>query len=185
MNPLKLFDFSEKKSKKYLAILFYCLVGLAILYFFLKKRSPSVPARVPQEKHQKEDRRPRLSVSGSLISPETTSTLSKLGRFTRLSLIFKVCSNDEEAKIREMLSSVQHLSPHHILFCETDIGYKALIRQLSPKLHIEESLSLASEMSSYVNAIAMVSDKECEYFYQLLEFQDCQSKVIRILGDLR
>ena len=185
MNTPKFFDFSEKKTKKFLTIFFYSLVGLAILYFFLKKRNPLPAARSIPVKPAKEDRRPRLSISGSLVTPLTLQTLSSLGKYTKLHLVFKVSSSEEEAQILSMLKPTQNLAAHHILFCETDIGYKSIVRQLSPKLHIEESLLTANEMSSYLNAIAVVSEKDCESFYQLMELRDCQSKVLRILADLR
>lgn len=185
MNTPKFFDFSEKKTKKFLTIFFYTLIGFAVLYFFLKKRNPQPVARSIPSKLTKEDRRPRISISGSLITPQTLQTLTSLGKYTKLHLIFKVSNSEEESKILTMLKNVQTLSAHHILFCETDIGYKSIIRQLSPKLHIEDSLLTASEMSSYLNAIAIVSDKGCESFYQLIEFQDSQSKILRILADLR
>jgi hypothetical protein len=99
-------------------------------------------------------------------------------------LIFKVQSSEEEEKIQEMLQNLVNLSPHRVLFCETDIGYKALVRQLNPQLHVEQSMQFANEMSSYLNAIAIVSDQECEQFYQIIDFQDSEMMIVSILNEL-
>lgn len=166
-------------------IIVYSVIGLLIIYFVFKKRSPVQSTRPVPEKAKKEDRRPRLSISGSLITPDSLSTVSKLGRFTKLHLIFMVKSTEEEQKILGMLSEVMNLAMHRVIFCETNIGYKAVVRQLAPKLHIEDSLGYANEMSSYVNAIAVVGNSESEYFYHIPEFQDCQRIVIHILTNFR
>lgn len=178
-------DLSEKRLKKFFMILIYSVIGLLVIYFVFKKRSTVQSARPIPEKAKKEDRRPRLSISGSLITPDTLSTVSKLGRFTKLHLIFMVNSTEEEQKISGMLSEVTNLAMHRVIFCETSIGYKAVVRQLAPKLHIEDSLVCANEMSSYVNAIAVVGDAECDYFYHIPEFLDCQRRIIHILTNFR
>lgn len=178
-------DLSEKRLKKGLLIVFYLVIGLLIIYFIFKKRTPAPVLRQLPEKIKKEDRRPRLSVAGSLVNLETLSTVSKLGRFTRIHLVFKVDSIEEEQKIKEMLGEVSNLALHRVLFCETLIGYKAIIRQLSPKLHIEDDIQCANEMSSYVNAIAIVNNTDSEYFYQIPDFKDCQRRIIHILTNFR
>ena len=136
------------------------------------------------KKTKKEDSRPRISIAGSLISPSEVSTITKIGKFSRLHMIFKVRNNDEENQIREMLINIGTINQNRILFCETDIGYKAIIRQLSPQLHIEENLQIAQEMSAYLNAIAIVGDEESEQFYQIIEFHDCEGMIVNILNDL-
>ena len=74
MNTPKFIDFSEKKTKKFLTIFFYSFICLAILYFFLKKRNPLPAPRYIPAKPAREDRRPRISISGSLITPQTLQT---------------------------------------------------------------------------------------------------------------
>lgn len=184
MGIKEILDFSDKRTKKYLTMTLYTAIILLIAYFLFRKRlAPPQNPQVPKAT-KKEDVRPRLSISGTLVTPESLSTLSKIGRFTRLYLMFKVANNEEEDKIKNILIQVPSLTPHRVLFCETDIGYKALLRQLNPTLHIEKSLQYANEMAAYINAIAIVSDQECEQFYQIIEFQDCESMIVNILNDL-
>lgn len=184
MNIKELIDLSDKKTRKFFMMTIYTLIAFLILYFFFRKRTP--PARAPQaiKTVKKEDSRPRISISGQLIIPRTLRTLSKIGKFCRIHLIFKVSNNDEENSIKDLLKDLANISQHRILFCETEIGYKATVRQLNPSLHIEHNLQYAQDMSGYLNAIAVVTDQECEQFYQIIEFQDCEGMIVNILNDL-
>lgn len=180
-------NFNDKRTRKYFTMAIYTAVILLIGYFFLRKRNTPIPVpqaqQVPKPK-KKEDTRPRISVSGSLINPDSLNTLSKIGRFSRLYLVFKVMNTDDEDRIKAMLNGVPNLVLYRVLFCETDIGYKAVLRQLNPQLHVESNLQLANEMAGYMNAILMVCEEECEQFYQIIEFQDCESMIFNILNDL-
>ena len=184
MNLKDLIDLNDKKTKKLITMTIYTALAFVLIYFIFRKRSTPLPVPQAPKVIKREDNRPRISISGSLITPDALKTISKIGRFSRLHLVFRVQNNEEENKIKEMLQEVTNLSQHRVLFCETEIGYKALLRQLNPVLHIEQSLTYATDMSAYLNAIAIVSDQECEQFYQIIEFQDCESMVVNILNDL-
>lgn len=184
MNFKDFLDLSDKKTRKVLMMSVYTFLAILVLFFFFRKRSPPTRTASALKASKKEDTRPRICVCGSLISTGSLFTLSKISKFSKLHLVFKVQNNEEEAEIKKMLNEVTTIAPHRILFCETEIGYKALIRQLAPQLHIEESLRLAEEMSGYVNAIALVSDEESNRFYQIFEFRNCEAMIVNILNDL-
>ena len=172
MNLKDFFDFSDKRTRKLVTMGVYTLIAFLVIYYFFRRRSPQTRAPAPSKSPKKEDTRPRISITGNLISPSSIFTLSKISKISRLHLVFNVKNNQEEEEIKSMLKEVTNLSPHRILFCETEIGYKAIIRQLAPQLHIEESLRLAQEMSGYLNAIALVSDEESDRFSQIFEFRN-------------
>ena len=178
-------DFSNTKTKKFVLMAVYSIITLVAIYYFFIRRSQQAPILAPARPAKKEDMRPRVSITGTLITPETLNTLLRIGRYSRLYLVFRVMNSDEEEKIKHLLEDVVSLAKHRILFCETEIGYKALLRQLNPQLHIEENLKYAREMSGYLNAIAIVTDQECDHFYQIIEFKDSEGLIINILKDLR
>ena len=179
-----LIDFNDKKSRKLVMMSVYTILAFVIIYFFFRKRTPPTQTAPAPKQLKREDTRPRISIAGSLISPRELITLSKICKFSRLHLVFKVRNNDEETQIKEMLKDIGVLNQNRILFCETDIGYKAILRQLNPQLHIEENLQLAQEMSAYLNAIVIIGDEEFEQFYQIIEFRDCEGMIVNILNDL-
>jgi hypothetical protein len=178
-----LLDLSDKKLRRYALMVLYTLIALAIVYFMFRKRNAPLPAQPPPKPVKKDDNRPRVSISGALVTPETLKTLSAIGRFSRLHLILKVSGDDEEAKFKEMLAGLENLSSHRVLFCDTIEGYRALIRQLNPQLHVDVDLGFARDMGQFINAIALVTCQDAGQFYQLVRFTDCEREILRILKE--
>jgi hypothetical protein len=180
MNIKDFIGFSDKISWKFVVMSVYTGLAVIVLYYFLRKRStPPNVAQLPKHE-KKKDLKPRVSISGKLITPASLRTLLKISKFTRLHLVFRVGSNEEEASIKEMIKDI--IPQHRILFCETEIGYKAILRQLNPQLHLEDNLAYAREMNAYLNDIAVVSDEETDQFYQIIDFVDCEGMVLNILS---
>jgi len=58
----------------------------------------------------------------------------------------------EEAKLFE-----NGLNRHKVLFCEQSMGKSSIVRQLDPKLHIDDELSVLASLSPYIPKLAFIN----------------------------
>lgn len=157
-----------------------CIIVLTILIIKLcKKSSQPEPPAAPQKV---EDSRPKLSITGQ-TAIQHLPTLERLGELYRVYLISQVDSDEAESSIRDSVAPIKTLQEHRVMFSSTEIGYKSLVRQLNPKMHIDNRIDMAREMRGYVNSIAVLTTEQCE-FYQLAVFEECDHFIQTILGDI-
>ncbi|CAG9321970.1 unnamed protein product [Blepharisma stoltei] len=181
---LTLFLPAEYQTKKIGLAIFYTLIILVITICILCRKRTN-PTRPPPARRPQEDIRPKICINGKLVlGSERLETLRALGKSCRVYVVFEVRTDDEEREIRDMLAKIETLEKYRILFCETEIGYKALVRQLNPRLHVECDISRAMEMKSYLNSITMITHDQCEGFYQIVDFAGSESLILNILRDI-
>lgn len=176
---MEISSWSSYKNNTYLTS-FLCTGLIVLLTYLLLKFCKSTPLQpTPAPVAKPEDSRPKLSISGHIALSDLPTT-NTLGEHTRLYLIFQVQTTEQEEEIRNTLKSVTTLEDYRILFCETEIGYRSIVRQLNPRLHIDDDSAKAREMRGYTHSIALVTELQCE-FYQLIEYKDCHGLVLKLL----
>lgn len=182
------------QHKKYaLALLYTIIVLLITFYFFFYRRrhstnisnnlQPNLIPFIPSE-----DIKPKLSINGRAIlstpTEETIYTLNQLSKHFRCYPIFQVSHDDEEHKIKEAYQSVKGIPPHRWIFCETETGYRSILRQLSPRLHLENDIYIAKQMAPYIPNIIIITEEQCEGFLQLPVFIHSHDFLVKVARDL-
>lgn len=174
----------EYQTKKVGLTIFYTFLILVVTFYFLFRKRTTIP-RQAAPRRPAEDIRPKVSMNGKLLSGhDKLETLRNIGKSCRMYIVFEVRNDEEVKEIQNMLEKVETIEKYRILFCETEIGYKAIIRQLNPRLHLESDARKALEMKGYVNSITMITQEVCEGFYQIVEFAKCETLILNILNDI-
>ena len=181
------------QHKKYLLAIIYTILALLLtLYFFFYRRRRNTaiqnnPRPSPVSLAPKEDIKPKLSLNGRALlldpSAEVINTLEELSREFRLYPICQVLSDSEEQRIKEAYQSIKGIPHHRWIFCETDMGYRSILRQLNPRLHLEKDLYIAKQMAPYIPTIVMITEDQCEGFFQIPVFIHSHNFLIKLAKD--
>jgi hypothetical protein len=148
-----------------------CIVA-AFTYSVLKRRRQS-----PQPEQPKQRVKEKLSIHGTqLVTPNSVHTLASLAERFDVYLVFQVINDQIEQQIRLQLAQVS-IPAHHLLFCETQRGIQACIRQLGARKHLESDIALAKTLKQVMNEIVMVTSDQCEGFKQVQDLEQFLSSV--------
>ena len=178
----------QRNRKSWLPLVVTALVILAtLLVLRICKKPPRTPVAAARAK-KPEDSRPRISLAGQLLfstpaapaQAAALDTLAALGKDFRVHVVCQVSSDEEETAMRRQLEAL--VAEHRVLFCTTEIGYKSLIRQLNPRLHLDLSLAQAREMRAYTQSICLVGSQPSE-FQSIPEFVGCAEWIRRLLDE--
>lgn len=193
-NPVLELIPSPLQNKKYALVFIYtALVLLITFYFFFYRRRQTTNTQNDIQVNSitpsyYEDSKPKLSINGRAIlsNPvqEVIYTLDELSKQFRCYPIFQVTNDGEEDKIKETYQSIKGIPPHRWIFCETELGYRAILRQLTPRLHLEKDMYIAKQMAPYIPHIVMVTEEQCEGFFQLPVFIHSHHFLMKLAKDL-
>ncbi|CDJ60883.1 hypothetical protein, conserved [Eimeria maxima] len=110
-----------------------------------------------------------LNLRGSLFDPADLSIISKqLEAFLSLCAtcnvytILKVDSDEEEQRILKALEDCgafdAGLMRHRVMFCSSQSGAVAMIRQLQPHAHVENDTWIAEQLSGKIRAVCSAKE---------------------------
>ncbi|KAK2197900.1 Peroxisome biogenesis protein 22 [Babesia duncani] len=100
------------------------------------------------------------------VIQENLAPLIQMAASTRLYLVAKVPDEDAGKAILAQMENLkafdQGLAKHRVIFCSTTEGKVAIIRQLSPGIHIETDAELAKQMQGKVPNIICVKSNNSD-----------------------
>jgi hypothetical protein len=150
----------------------FLVLVLTLVFCRRRKKQEELQEDLPQRPR---DTRPILTLNGtSLLSNIITNSellvLQDLTQRFRVYIPFLASDNESEANLCSQFEAV--VPRHRLLFYQTDLGYKSILRQLSPQVHLETSSELALEMQRFLESIVMVSENQCEGFLQVIYLEE-------------
>lgn len=105
----------------------------------------------------------------------TASSINNTDLATIIALVAQVChvfiiishptekSQGAETALQRRAHSLLKIIPlHRILVCSTMQGKQALVRQLSPVLHIESDAAIARLLTKHIRSVVVVSEEQAE-----------------------
>ena len=158
--------------------LLFTILALVLGCWFWRRREERP---VQQVTIAKEAVRLKLSIHGDkIVQVESMEVLTRLTVNYDIYLIFQVSDDSAEQQIKGILAN-SPIPPHHVLFCETKRGLQACIRQLNARFHIESEAELAVALKPVMNQIVMLTNEQCEGFYQILRLDETEEFLAKLL----
>jgi hypothetical protein len=162
-------------------LLFTILVLVLGCWFWRRREERPLQQVTPA----KEAVRQKLSIHGDkIVQAESMDILTRLTVNYDIYLIFQVSDDSAEQQIKTLLTN-SPIPSHHVLFCETKRGLQACIRQLNARFHIESELDLAVALKSVLNQIVMLTNEQCEGFYQVLRLDETEEFLAKLMTSER
>jgi len=95
------------------------------------------------------------------LIPEAIPILIDLVQRSDLYLITRCNSDAIEREVLKVLEDAKlfenGLNRHKVLFCETSLGKGSIVRQLDPKLHIDDELNILTSLIPYIPKLALIN----------------------------
>ncbi|EKX31161.1 hypothetical protein GUITHDRAFT_122633 [Guillardia theta CCMP2712] len=94
------------------------------------------------------------------LKGSSLAILLEMARTCDLYVITQVTSDEVENKVVDALEQAgvfdAGLSPHKVLFCETELGRAAMVRQIEPMLHVESSAVVLESLKPFIPNLVVV-----------------------------
>ena len=104
-----------------------------------------------------------VSVTPSSLSSDLTVIISLLAQIANVFVLVTLSESEaaalEDAKVQSLVQQQLPTVPlHRILLCKTTSGKIALVRQLSPSLHVDGGAAVARSLVKYLRSVVVISE---------------------------
>lgn len=93
------------------------------------------------------------------VDVPTQKLLETLSKISVIFLVFQVKSSEEMDRIKLLLEKMQltdYVPLHRVLFCCTNIGKSAIVRQILPVVHVEFDSSISEALAPHIRTVIQI-----------------------------
>jgi hypothetical protein len=83
-----------------------------------------------------------------------------LNRLSKVATVYLLCTandDEEERRTREaVLLTVPDFPRHHVLFYGSEVGRTAILRQVSPSVHVDDDITFCTKLKPHLKRIVLL-----------------------------